>query len=102
MAIGLPRRELLTAQGRRDQQHDQAPQDGSHSEFPSASAIGFPSANETSITLATRISSTSRGTKTGLNEAMSHDRHDRLALDRRSFVKAALVPAVMPLAASLA
>jgi uncharacterized protein len=33
---------------------------------------------------------------------MSHDRHDRQAIDRRSFVKTSLIPAVMPLAASLA
>jgi predicted TIM-barrel fold metal-dependent hydrolase len=32
---------------------------------------------------------------------MPHDWHDRLAIDRRSFVQAALIPAVMPLAASL-
>lgn len=42
-----------------------------------------------------------------MDEAMPHDRpdrraSDRLAIDRRSFVKASLIPAVMPLAAALA
>ncbi len=34
-------------------------------------------------------------------EFMPHDRHDRPAIDRRSFVKASLIPAVYPLAAAL-
>jgi len=33
---------------------------------------------------------------------MHHDRHDTVAIDRRSFVKASLTPAIIPLAASLA
>ena len=33
---------------------------------------------------------------------MPHDRHDGLPIDRRSFVKASLIPAMMPLAASFA
>jgi predicted TIM-barrel fold metal-dependent hydrolase len=37
-----------------------------------------------------------------LKDAMSDDRSDNLGIDRRRFVKAALTPAVVPLAASLA
>jgi uncharacterized protein len=33
---------------------------------------------------------------------MPYDRHDRLAINRRNFVKVSLIPAIMPLAASLA
>ncbi|MEX2139257.1 MAG: amidohydrolase family protein [Pirellulales bacterium] len=33
---------------------------------------------------------------------MPHDRHDRPAIDRRSFVKASLIPGIIPLVASLA
>lgn len=40
MAIGLPRRQILGEQCRRQEQHHQCPQDGSHLRFSTSSAVG--------------------------------------------------------------